>query len=143
MSLAVGGAASAADLRPPPPAPAPISGWAGLYLGVHAGYGWGHDPFTDVIFAGKAPLVDVNSKGGVWGFHAGANWQDGWLVGGLEIDISRTGITGSSSVTSTLTMGPDSATTTVAQTDKFDWLGSARARLGYLLQPDVLPHGTL
>src|SRR5262249_47516352 len=142
MSLAVGGAASAADLRPPPPAPAPISGWAGLYLGVHAGYGWGHDPFTDVIFAGKAPLVDVNSKGGVWGFHAGANWQDGWLVGGLEIDISGTRIQGSSSVTSALTVGTETATTTVRQTDKFDYLGSARARLGVLVMPNLLLYGT-
>src|SRR5262245_36844190 len=142
VSLMAAGSASAADIALLKAPPAPVWSWSGLYLGVHAGYGWGHDPFTDTIFAGKAPLLGINSKGGVWGFHAGANWQEGALVGGIEIDLSGARINGSSSVTSTLTIGPDSATTTVTQTDKFDYLGSARARLGYLVTPNVLLYGT-
>jgi outer membrane immunogenic protein len=142
VSLVAAGSASAADIAPLKAPPAPVWSWSGLYLGAHAGYGWGHDPFTDTIFAGKAPLLGINSKGGVWGFHAGANWQEGALVGGIEIDISGTGIKGSSSVSSTLTIGPDTITTTTTQTDKFDWLGSARARLGYLVVPNVLVYGT-
>jgi outer membrane immunogenic protein len=67
-------AASAADITLLPRPPAAIWSWSGLYIGGHVGYGWGRDPFTDVIFNGKAPLTGINSKGPVWGFQAGANW---------------------------------------------------------------------
>jgi opacity protein-like surface antigen len=135
-------AASAADITLLQRPPALIWSWSGLYIGGHIGYGWGRDPFTDVIFAGKAPLTDVKSKGPVGGFHAGANWQSGAWVGGVEIDLSGTNIKGSSSVSSTLTEDDSTASTSVTQTDKFDLLGSARARLGYLVWPDVLLYGT-
>ncbi len=135
-------AASAADITLLQRPPAAIWSWSGLYIGGHAGYGWGRDPFTDVIFSGKAPLTGINSKGPVWGFHAGANWQSGAWVGGVEIDLSGTNIKGSTSVSSTLTDGDVTASTTTTQTDKFDLLGSARARLGYLVWPDVLLYGT-
>jgi opacity protein-like surface antigen len=135
-------AASAADITLLQRPPAAIWSWSGLYIGGHVGYGWGRDPFTDVIFSGKAPLTGINSKGPVWGFQAGANWQSGAWVGGLEIDLSGTNIKGSSSVSSTLTEGDATASTSDAQTDKFDLLGSARARLGYLVWPDVLLYGT-
>ena len=132
ISLAVASSASAGDIAQPSP-PAAIWNWSGIYIGAHGGYGWGRDPFSDVVFSGKAPLNGVNSNGFVGGFQAGANWQYGAWVSGLEIDLSATGIKGSSSTSSTLVVGPDSATTTLKQTDKFDLLGSARARLGYLV----------
>jgi opacity protein-like surface antigen len=135
-------AASAADITLLPRPPAAIWSWSGLYIGGHIGYGWGRDPFTDVIFNGKAPLTGINSKGPVWGFQAGANWQAGAWVGGLEIDLSGTNIKGSSSVSSTLSDEDSTVSTTTTRTDKFDLLGSARARLGYLLWPDVLLYGT-
>jgi outer membrane immunogenic protein len=141
LSLTVAGSAGAADIALPPP-PAAIWSWSGLYIGGHVGYGWGRDPFTDVIFAGKAPLTGINSKGPVWGFQAGANWQSGAWVGGVEIDLSGTSIKGTSSVSSTLTGGGTTVITSIAQTDKFDLLGSARARLGYLVSPDVLLYAT-
>jgi opacity protein-like surface antigen len=135
-------AASAADITLMPRAPAAIWSWSGLYIGGHVGYGWGRDPFTDQIFSGKAPLTGINSKGPVWGFHAGANWQAGAWVGGLEIDLSGTNIKGSSSVSSTLTDEDVTVSSTITRTDKFDLLGSARARLGYLVGPNVLLYGT-
>jgi opacity protein-like surface antigen len=141
ISLAVASSASAGDIAQPSP-PAAIWNWSGIYIGAHGGYGWGRDPFSDVVFSGKAPLNGVNSNGFVGGFQAGANWQYGAWVSGLEIDLSATGIKGSSSTSSTLVVGPDSATTTLKQTDKFDLLGSARARLGYLVLPNVLLYGT-
>ena len=135
-------AASAADITLMPRPPAAIWSWSGLYIGGHVGYGWGRDPFTDQIFSGKAPLTGINSKGPVWGFHAGANWQAGAWVGGLEIDLSGTNIKGSSSVSSSLTEEDTTVSTTITRTDKFDLLGSARARLGYLVGPNVLLYGT-
>ena len=74
----------------------------------------------------------------VAGFQAGHNWQVKNWVGGLEIDLSASGIKGSA--TSVLTDGIDTEIET--DTDKFKLLGSARARLGYLVWPNVLFYGT-
>ena len=113
--------------------------WTGFYLGAHAGYGWGQDPMSDEVFGGKSggPLrAGIDSNGFVGGFHAGANLQFNSWVSGLEIDLSATGIKGS---TTSLSSDGLSAETF---TDKFDMLGSARARLGYLVRPNVLLYGT-
>ena len=85
----------------------------------------------------KASFSPGSIPGGiVEGFQAGANWQVGAWVSGLEIDLSGTGIKGSSTTVS----ADGSETLTV--TDKFDLLGSARVRLGYLPWPSVLLYGT-
>jgi outer membrane immunogenic protein len=113
--------------------------WTGFYLGGHAGYGWGRDPRSDAIFGEKgvgALEPGVDSRGFVAGFQAGANWQTGAWVSGLEIDLSGTGIKGST--TSVAAGGGE----TLTVTDKFDLLGSARVRLGYLPWPNVLVYGT-
>jgi opacity protein-like surface antigen len=108
--------------------------WSGYYLGAHAGYGWGRDPFNTILPANGVPLSGLDSDGFVAGFQAGANWQDGSVVGGLEIDISGAGIKGSTSNA----VGAAART----QSDKFDRLGSARARLGYLATPNLMLYGT-
>ena len=115
--------------------------WTGFYLGGHAGYGWGRDPRSDAIFGEKVVEIGalpagIDSRGFVAGFQAGANWQTGAWVSGLEIDLSGTGIKGS-----TTTVAPDGSET-LTITDKFDLLGSARVRLGYLAWPNVLLYGT-
>ena len=81
----------------------------------------------------------MSSHGFVGGFQAGANWQDRSVVGGLEIDLSGSGIKGSASTAGIDNLGNPAAAT---QTDKFNLLGSARARLGYLAWPSVLLYGT-
>jgi outer membrane immunogenic protein len=134
--VALGGTIFSAAAAPVPYTKAPVAlpwTWAGVYFGAHGGYGWGRDPFGNRVLNG-VPLNGVDSAGFVGGFHAGANWQSRSVVGGLEIDISGTDIKGSTSNT----VGG----TTVAQADKFDPLGSARARLGYLVKPDILVYGT-
>jgi opacity protein-like surface antigen len=123
--------------KAPPPAVLPWS-WAGFYLGAHAGYGWGHDPFNNLILSNFVPLSGVDSRGFVGGFQAGANWQSGSFVGGLEIDLSGTGIKGSASNAASIFGFPSQGT----QTDKFDRLGSARARVGYLVTPSLLLYAT-
>jgi opacity protein-like surface antigen len=143
MALTAAGSASAANIDLPPP-PVAIWSWSGLYLGGHGGYGWGRDPFSDPIFGSKAPLAlaGINSTGPVWGFQAGANWQAGAWVGGLEIDLSGTNIKGSSSVSASISEGGATAAISATRTDKFDLLGSARGRLGFLAWPSVLLYGT-
>jgi opacity protein-like surface antigen len=123
--------------------------WSGLYLGAHAGYGWASDPFNNLtpqfgnvpfnsLIVSGVSLSGLDSRGFVGGFQAGANWQSGSFVGGLEIDLSGTGIKGSTSnaLTAAGTLSQAS------QTDKFDRLGSARARVGYLVTPSLLLYAT-
>ncbi len=125
--------------------------WAGFYLGAHAGYGWASDPFNNLIPTfghgipnfgqpnlSGVPLSGLDSRGFVGGFQAGTNWQSGSFVGGLEIDLSGTRIKGSTS-NSLTTAGTLSQ---ASQTDKFDRLGSARARVGYLVTPSLLLYAT-
>jgi outer membrane immunogenic protein len=142
-------AAGAAGGTMPLKAPARVAAWSwsGFYIGGHAGYGWGRDPFGGDPFEEFSNLTpsDINlavsgvhSKGFLGGFQAGANWQAGAFVGGLEIDLSGPGIKGSS--TASASVGTDTAIGT--QTDKFDLLGSARVRLGYLPWQSTLVYGT-
>jgi outer membrane immunogenic protein len=135
-----GGAAFARAASLPMPVKAPPRAlawsWSGYYVGGHAGYGWGHDPFTQPFF--DTFLTNTDSSGFVGGFQAGANWQRGPWVGGLEVDLSATDIKGSTSLTVAIPGGTETST----RTDKFDLLGSARARLGYLAWPNALLYGT-
>jgi outer membrane immunogenic protein len=103
VALVAAGPALAADLplKAPPPVVAAWN-WSGFYIGGHGGYGWGHDAQTDVndpFFTGKFPGINVpgfDPKGYLGGVQAGANWQTGSIVAGLEGDISFTNIKGSS-----------------------------------------------
>jgi outer membrane immunogenic protein len=82
-------------------------------------------------------------KGFLGGFHAGANWQAGRVVSGLEADLSFTDIKGSSLNTATPVISAFATSTgSAANSGHFDWLGSARGRLGYLVTPDLLLYGT-
>src|SRR5262249_15565950 len=117
--------------------------WSGFYLGGHAGYGWGDDRSTQMVHpAVPTPppavrgLAGIRSGGSVAGFQAGGNWQSGAFVGGLEIDLSAAGIKGSTSASGFDGDIPPNAMSGV-RTEKFDTLGSVRARLGYLVRPDL------
>jgi outer membrane immunogenic protein len=174
--------AEAADIAVRAPAPAyvapPVSDWSGFYVGGHAGYGWGHDPFTDseLPINGGVPGVQVfniapttvagpHLDGGVFGGQFGYNQQWGNWVGGLEFDISGTGMKGStgtasstgtvSTVTTTTTAIPTfpfiatttstaviPITNTLSRSDSFDLLASARARVGTLVWGNTLIYGT-
>jgi opacity protein-like surface antigen len=54
----------------------------------------------------------------VGGVQVGYNWQNQHIIYGLEADLS------------------------ISNSDFIDWLGSARGRLGYLLQPGLMVYGT-
>jgi opacity protein-like surface antigen len=106
--------------------------WSGFYLGIHGGYGWKDNDFAEVISV--VPLVTlggIDSRGSLWGFQAGYNWQRGPIVGGLEIDFSKSNIRGTSTpVVRTFAGG---VTITDTEGDDVQWLGTARARLGYAI----------
>jgi opacity protein-like surface antigen len=150
------GSALAADM-PVRPAAAPVVAspafapppWAGFYVGIHGGGGWGHESFENSVSQcdpGSPCTVEnfflpanVNPKGGVFGFQFGHNWQWGPVVGGLEIDFSGADIHGTST-TSFVDQWSDLNTLTTDK--KIDALASARGRLGYLITPNLLLYGT-
>jgi outer membrane immunogenic protein len=67
-------------------------GWAGSYIGLQGGYGWGRSRHTDSTGFDSGSF-DVD--GGIGGITTGYNWQSGTLVYGYESDTSYTGIDGS------------------------------------------------
>ena len=141
--LALTAAANTSAVAAQPAPTLPAWSWTGFYLGTHWGGGWARDPIVDPVFGSKLPAItDVNSSGWLGGFQAGANWQTGQWVGGLELDISGTGIKGSSSTGGTATEFGVTVTGSATQADKFDMIGSGRLRLGYLPWPNVLLYGT-
>ena len=131
--------AVAADLevKAPPRVAAPLNvpDWAGFYLGVHGGYGWG-----DTSFDAPRSFLDAKPKGGVFGAHVGYNWQYQSVVGGLEADFSGADIKQSSVTSGTIVVG--ALTFPESRTVKIDELASARGRLGYALFPGILAYGT-
>ena len=134
-ALLFAGPALAADLGKPvykAPAPAALlpSGWGGFYIGIHGGYGWGHDS-VDVDLS---PLSNPSPKGGVFGGQIGYNWQSQQFIYGIEADISLSDI----SVSETL-VGPG---VLLSATGSIDWLATIRGRYGVLVQPRLLIYAT-
>ncbi len=92
------GAALAADLSRPPPAPyysapvaAPYYNWTGFYIGANGGYGWGSTNWDGYP-------ASFNTSGGVVGGQLGYNWQFGQFVYGLEGDGDWSNIHGTTTV---------------------------------------------
>ena len=98
------GPAMAADIRvPPPPPPVVYYDWTGAYIGFNAGGVWHevdrqfHAPFAGFPppagGLGPAPPGGLNGfttsdSDGIYGFHAGAQWQWGAWVLGAEAALS-------------------------------------------------------
>jgi outer membrane immunogenic protein len=101
-------------------APVYLSDWAGFYIGINGGGGWGHTTF-DIL-----PVLNATTSGGVFGGHAGYNWQYGSVVGGVEVDFD----------------GANIKKTVLGVEEKTNELASARARLGYVFFPSLLAYGT-
>jgi outer membrane immunogenic protein len=124
-SIAAGtGAVNAADLAVKAPvykAPVMLSDWAGLYVGLAGGYGFGDTSFD------AAPVVDGKPKGGLFGGYGGYNWQYGSWVLGVESDFSAADL---------------KATPVPGFTEKTDELASSRVRVGYVVLPSLLAYGT-
>ncbi len=145
--VVLSGSTFAADLplvKAPPPV---IASWAGFYLGVHGGYGWKHDDFSqseaEFFFTTPPPSINgVRSQGGVFGAHAGYNWQFGRVVSGLEFDFSATDIKGSNGISESFVAPGVTVTSSDTLAENVRYLGSARTRLGWLPTDKVLLYGT-
>jgi opacity protein-like surface antigen len=128
------------------PPPAPIASWAGFYLGVHGGYGWARDDFSqsEELLRSMQIINGIRGQGSLYGAHGGYNWQFGRAVMGAEIDFDFTDMKGSNGVGSTLALrsSPNFATETLVRRESIKYLGSARGRLGWLPADNVLLYGT-
>ena len=85
----------AADMRlPPPPPPVVYYDWTGAYIGFNAGSTWSHvdQTFPNPLGFGPGPGSQNNfstsPSNGIFGFHAGAQWQWGAWVLGAEAALS-------------------------------------------------------
>jgi Opacity protein and related surface antigens len=129
------GAVGALVLLACTPVRADGSSWTGLYLGAHAGYGWGDHDVTpihpcptcgNIIANGGAFTGSASASADGWhgGVQIGANYQVGSLVLGIEADISGADFSSSQ----TIRMDYDTDWVSAVNLDMF---GTARVRLGY------------
>ena len=125
--LATTVAASAADMavKARPIMPAQVWSWTGFYIGAHVGAGWGTTEATitglaaPVALPFQLPLAQTSSSGFLGGVQAGANWQSGWAVFGVQGDIAGADINGRSPCLIILSCET-----------KTNWLASVTGRLG-------------
>lgn len=121
------GISHAADLpvKAPPRAPvAEIIDWTGLYLGAHAGYGWGDKTWTVGAQPQIAPFsISGNIDGALGGFHGGYNYQIGQFVLGVEGQWTWSDVKGTHS-------GTFAGFTNTFNVNA-DWFSSITGRAGY------------
>jgi outer membrane immunogenic protein len=163
--------ALAADLAPVYKAPAPVPAcmWCGFYVGLNAGGTWADGnavavnsglvqdfvtapaSFGAASAAGASGSVPSGNRSGfIGGGQIGYNWQlsSAWLVG-FEDDIQGISGNGNGTLGNRTPVGaggffgnPDVVTTSIASTNKLDYLGTFRGRVGYLFAPSFLVYGT-
>lgn len=104
--------------------------WSGVYVGVQGGYGWG-----DNDYGYESDRVGFDSDGFVGGLTAGANWQNGSFVYGVEADISYSDVDGSVLTNDIAPCFEEGCSANI------EWFGTARARIGYAVD-NFLPYVT-
>lgn len=112
------------------PAFAEDTDWSGVYVGVQAGYGWGHadQPYGSLNATTFPSTQDAaDQSGAVGGLYAGYNIQAGSAVLGLEGDFNIDGIDGDDAQSGGDTNGV-----------KHRWNANIRARAGMLVAPGTL-----
>jgi len=136
--VALSTASFAADLpthkAPAPYVPAPIFTWTGFYVGAQVGAGWTKDKVSDFAANNGALLGtgNLDKSGIVGGLHAGYNMQTGSIVYGLEADLELSGL---SKTSGALFAGNALVGGVYSFSQKIDWQGSVRGRLGYASGP--------
>lgn len=96
-------------------APVPYFNWSGLYVGAHAGYGWGSKEWSDV-----GPFSSSHDLDGfIGGGQVGYNYQVGQIVFGVEGDLSGTRADGASQFGG------------ATFESRVDWVATLTGRLGY------------
>jgi outer membrane immunogenic protein len=145
LSFGLTHAALAADMPVKAPkmvAVDPPANWTGFYVGGNIGYSWGDFGATGAIVSPTGSQT-YNANGVIGGVQAGFNWQfnRNWLVG-IEGDYQWSGEKASNSWLFPITIGDARSGFTIANEYKLPWFATARARLGYLPDPNWLVYVT-
>jgi outer membrane immunogenic protein len=159
LTALVSVSATAADIAANAPLykAAPVSSWTGFYAGMEFGGKWADATWTTTSIQ-PPPIVTANvdasspahfrtSDGRRIGGYAGYNWQRERWVYGVEFDgayaagtaTQMTGIPGCAILCIALAPGPGADSARV----RMNWDASARARVGYLVTPDLLAYATV
>lgn len=163
ISLAAVAVASAADLpvggpvytKAPPPA---VFSWTGFYIGGNAGAAFDHSSYDldptgcFLTGCGRGGVVanpfrtftsNFNQAAFTGGGQAGYNLQyrRSWLVG-IEADINYNGVDELNSGRVPLTGSLAGGFPPVSQSQRFDWFGTVRARVGFLPSDRLLVYAT-
>ena len=152
LTVATVVAAQAADLptRKGPPAPVyvpPPFTWTGFYVGLNAGGAWATGNTTVNAFFPTSSIYYANynnnslgtgASGFIGGGQAGYNYQSGAAVFGIETDFDGSSMSKSKTIIGTSFtnpgFGPDYFTTNASA--RLNWLGTTRARIGFVATPD-------
>jgi outer membrane immunogenic protein len=141
-TVALGQIASAADMpvkAPRAPIYAPPYNWTGFYLGLNLGGSWGRQD-ASFVNATTGTILATGSNhldGIIGGGQIGYNWQVNQWVLGVEADFQGSGQKADGSFFDPgAPCGPNVAAcfpipaTTISYTDKLNWFGTVRGRLG-------------
>jgi outer membrane immunogenic protein len=143
--------AMAADMAPhaytkAPAIVSPATNWSGFYAGVNVGYGWdsGNTQMVETLGVIFAPAtLNTSGRGVVGGAQIGYNWQTGSLVTGFETDIQGAGLKSSARANFfDIDAGAVVPGEFLSATHQISWFGTARARIGATVTPDLLLYGT-
>src|SRR5271157_108849 len=157
-------AAQAADLPTRKEAPAPVFvpppfTWTGFYIGLNAGgiFTSGSrsisfsNPAVDAFLGADEPGgLGSGQTGFIGGGQAGYNWQTGAFVLGIVTDFDGTSLSGTKNFTSAPFAGSGVPTGLLGDTlyvnakADLDWLGTTRAKVGFVATPDnrLMIYGT-
>jgi outer membrane immunogenic protein len=130
----------------------PVFNWTGFYIGGNLGYSWGRSSDTSTITNGAGTVLFTSAgktdlDGIVGGGQIGYNWQMQNWVWGVEADIQGTGEKGTRNfICPRETCLPPAALVlpdlAAGLTQKLDWFGTVRGRVGVLAAPKVLLYAT-
>ena len=146
-------AAQAADLPTRKEAPAPVFvpppfTWTGFYIGLNAGgiFSSGSKNATLIVPDSELWLSNYfpgglgsGKTGFIGGGQAGYNWQTGAFVLGVVTDFDGTSLSSSRNFSSAPFTGAgflNGDTLNVNSKASLDWLGTTRAKLGFVATPD-------
>src|SRR6516165_7014632 len=149
----IAGPATAADLarpvyRRPVVVAAPVYSWTGFYVGGNVGYAWSHasldhpsifapncvGPACPGLLAAMAAPQNMTSNGFTGGFQAGANYQTGPWVVGIEADIESFRLRNSFAFGPIRLIPPPAPGSPITLTSSgsvdTNWLATVRPRVG-------------
>lgn len=135
MALAamMAGPAMAADMpykAPPPPPAVTYYDWSGAYIGFGIGGVWSdvNRFYPDFALVHLPPQTFTShSNDVIYGFHAGAQWQWGQWVLGMEVSYSA----GTKEMVGTVSLSPPEPFTTLSAYNKITNLFTVGPRLGF------------